>query len=516
MTPCPSERALLAYVSDGTGRDPLEEHVASCEKCRRAVVEIARATSFDASDGEAAPTLAPSAHVGRYLLGAVIGSGGMGTVHRGWDPTLGRPVAIKRLHRCGGSPDRLLHEARAMGRITHPHVVPVFDAGIADGAVYLVAELVPGVTLRTWTRDRSRSAERVATVFAEVAEGLAAAHDAGLLHRDMKPDNVLIDATGRARVTDFGLSVDDGDERARGLAGTRGYLAPEILTGGPATAASDQYAFFVTLEECLPSKGGSVLRRIVKRGRANEPAARFPSMHEVAQALRAVSRPRPARAPFAAAGFGAAVVLAIAWVGTARSAPTQVHAELRARDYACTEKRSEGPPGSAPSAGLPPARASGGPAARGPTAAPLAPAPAAATAEAAFIAPMPECRRLRDEVCGNKLTPAACDTFTALVTDHETKPHAKELWVHAETGCRLAHEDIERRRRLDAGLMSRRGQACSRHLECNSEDCVGGVCACSARSCHDDADCCEGRQCVRARCQAATTSRSRQRDAAAR
>ena len=233
----------------------------------------------------------PQVELGRWRLVEKLGSGAMGVVFAAYDPRLEREVAIKVLtHPDAG--DRVLGEARALARLSHPNVVAVHDAGELDGLVYLVMERVPGSSLRTWAPGRPwREVMRAAR---DAAQGLAAAHAAGLVHRDIKPDNILVGAD-RARVVDFGLA-QTGDDGA--AAGTPLYMAPEIRAGQAATAASDQYSFGVTMFEALygtrptPSAKAPAsavptwVHHVVVRMLAPAPDNRFASMREVVRALK--------------------------------------------------------------------------------------------------------------------------------------------------------------------------------------------------------------------------------------
>ncbi|MCB9715876.1 MAG: serine/threonine protein kinase [Myxococcales bacterium] len=221
--------------------------------------------------------------VGRFVVLERIGEGGMGSVHRAYDPELDRQVALKvlapRPTLSSADDERLLREASAMARLNHPNVVTVYEAGRSGDEVFVAMELVDGVDLRTWVRERS-SRPRDASVELEVVlgllvqagRGLAAAHEVGLVHRDFKPSNVLVGGDGRVRVADFGLArsmveasqsveVDDlaGDDAERSFAVTRSgavlgtprYMAPEQRAGTAVDDKADQFAFCVTAWELL-------------------------------------------------------------------------------------------------------------------------------------------------------------------------------------------------------------------------------------------------------------------------
>jgi serine/threonine protein kinase len=147
--------------------------------------------------------------VGRYLVLDRLGTGGMGVVYKAFDPELDRPIALKLLQAADGSEgasERLLREAQALARLTHPNVIAVYDVGMFGGDVFIAMEFVEGQTLREWIKQDTRSRAEVVDAFLAAGEGLAAAHRAGLVHRDFKPDNVMLGTDGRARVLDFGLA----------------------------------------------------------------------------------------------------------------------------------------------------------------------------------------------------------------------------------------------------------------------------------------------------------------------
>lgn len=470
MDGCPSELQLLAYLAEGESGDSVEEHLAGCARCRRVITQAARASSFAGDDagGDALPDEAQTARVGRYLLGDVIGAGGMGIVHTAWDPRLGRAVAIKQLRPTGQAPERLLEEARAMACVTHPNVLPVYDAAVHGGRVYLVAELVTGSTLRAWLRAQPRSVASIVSIFAQVADGLAAAHDAGLVHRDVKPDNVLVDAGGRARVTDFGLSVSESRD-VRGVAGTRGYVAPEVLAGGAATKESDQYAFFVALDEALrDSVVPRPLREALVRARAPEPRDRFASMHDVAALLRECAGappPRPRRR-WAALAIAALGVAATGATLAARrppgwAAPTDVRAHDKALGVARAELREpdEAPtrePEAAKAAPAPPGALV--PATR-PVAATSAPASAASSRPArapATFADFPACAAYADAQCEGQ--PANLCAFARASLRREIDGEKPERRARFGALCSQRHAALTKTRddntRADAAIES--------------------------------------------------------------
>jgi serine/threonine protein kinase len=272
------------------------------------------------------------AQVGRYVVLDYLGRGGMGMVYAAYDPDLDRKVAIKLLH-VGASEtasegeSRLLREGQALARLQHPNVIAVHDVGTFQGQVFVAMEFVDGLTLRQWLQASPRGWREIAAVFSAAGHGLAAAHAAGLVHRDFKPENVLVGLDGRVRVLDFGLArieiseAPEGAERnAAGsltltgaFLGTPAYMAPEQYARGTTDARTDQFSFCVTLYEALfgqrPFHGTTIaelelevkrppsppsrmdipdwLRLLVLRGLSANPEARFLSMEELLFALDA-------------------------------------------------------------------------------------------------------------------------------------------------------------------------------------------------------------------------------------
>jgi eukaryotic-like serine/threonine-protein kinase len=200
---------------------------------------------------------------GRYRVGPRIARGGMATVYEATDTRLDRVVAVKVLHR-GYADDeafvsRFIREARSTARLSHPHVVGVFDQGDDDGTLFLAMEYVPGHTMRDLIRDHAPlPPSRALALLEPVLSALAAAHDAGFVHRDVKPENVLLTDDGRVKVADFGLAraVTTATNTATSgvLIGTVSYVAPELVTDGSADARSDVYSAGVLLYELLTGR----------------------------------------------------------------------------------------------------------------------------------------------------------------------------------------------------------------------------------------------------------------------
>ncbi len=270
----------------------------------------------------------PPPTIGRYRVVRVVGQGGMGTVYEALDPQLGRPVAIKVLND-RRDPDRLLTEGQAMARVVHPNAVPVFDFGVVGDRLFIAMELVVGVTARRWLEE-PRTWEDVLDAFIAAGEGLAAVHAAGLLHRDFKPDNILVGDDGRTRVTDFGLALarptvdPDAGVPTPTIQGTPGYMSPEQARGEAVDERADIYSFCVALHEALsgerPAEDGAGehppagvppwLNAVVARGLAPARSDRWPSMRALVDALRQPPRVRR-RWAWAAAVAIASIPLAV-------------------------------------------------------------------------------------------------------------------------------------------------------------------------------------------------------------
>jgi tetratricopeptide (TPR) repeat protein len=308
--------------------------------------EVTRPDLEDDPDPAALDDAIPT-RLGRYVILERLGEGGMGVVLAAWDEELDRAVAIKLLRRRNrvlNAGPRLVREAQALARLSHPNVVAVYDASCGNGHAFVAMELVRGCTLREWIGSAPRSVAEILAMFDGAAMGLAAAHEAGIVHRDFKPDNVLVGDDGRPRVADFGLALGSSDDLPRVdasttssssaldvaltasgiVVGTPAYMAPEQRGGEAATTLSDQYSFCVALWEALfgarpgsdrladvvPPAGVRVptwLRRALVRGLSPRPANRWPSMHALRAALREPRRlaRELGAAAIVVAGFGA-------------------------------------------------------------------------------------------------------------------------------------------------------------------------------------------------------------------
>ena len=228
--------------------------------------------------------------LGRLEVQSRIGSGGMGVVYRAYDPELGRLVAVKLLRGFSERARRVLiaEEARALARLSHPNVVAVYDIVDSDRELYFVMEYVAGGTLRGWLDTHPEATWReVLDWFVQAGRGLSAAHGAGIVHQDFKPENVLVGTDGRVRVADFGLARSDGE--ADGVeGGTPYYMAPEAKAGRPATAASDQYSYCKALSDALPRAGGQVPASVlhaIERGTREDPSERHASLAALVETL---------------------------------------------------------------------------------------------------------------------------------------------------------------------------------------------------------------------------------------
>ena len=360
--------ALLGRTISADRRAAVEAHVDGCDACRELLAHTAAAvlstvasaprSSARAGKDEAdEDVFHPSAKLERYVALQPIGAGSMGVVYAAYDPDLDRKVALKVLRPEPGRSAvemqaRLLREAKALARLSDPNVVAIYDVGTVGDRVFIAMEFVTGTTLGAWLGEAQRPWREVLGALLRAGRGLAAAHAAGLVHRDFKPDNVLVGRDGRVRVTDFGLArralVEETDtkgeadapaleiNRSRAFAGTPAYMAPEQLRGELIDLRADIFSFCATAFEALyaarPFEGATVeellearaagrfrearssrvpprIRRILLQGMSPRAEDRHPTMEALLAEL--------SRDPRATLWRVAAAVTALALVGAA-------------------------------------------------------------------------------------------------------------------------------------------------------------------------------------------------------
>jgi tetratricopeptide (TPR) repeat protein len=363
--PCPPDDLLGAYVDRslaGGDSERIAGHIDDCDACRQVVIATVRRVTPPTAFAHGTPALATGAvdplgvgtRVGRYRLRHLLGAGGMGHVYEAYDGELDRAIALKVLRPdLAGTAtllaERLLRESRLMAKVVHPAVITVHDVGRHGERVFIAMELVRGETLAAHVARVRPSWRDVVALYERAAHGLAAAHAAGIVHRDFKPDNVLVEVQGgrtlRVVVTDFGIAratemvapeEASGEEATGDLSltatgaavGTPAYMAPEQLAGHRVDLRADVFAFCASLWEGVfgarPFAGrtvdeirramrdrprsprGGVPRRLVRalqRGLAIDPAERWPDLVSLAEELARV-RSRAGRWLVAAGGFG--------------------------------------------------------------------------------------------------------------------------------------------------------------------------------------------------------------------
>ncbi|MFL5318407.1 MAG: protein kinase domain-containing protein, partial [Myxococcaceae bacterium] len=278
--------------------------------------------------------------VSRYVIRDMLGQGGMSIVYVAYDPELDRKIALKMLRRAlseqlgPDARDRVLREGQAMARLSHPNVLHVHDVGTYDDSVFLAMEYVDGVTLRDWLKQGPHRTREIVQRFLDAGEGLVAAHAVGLIHRDFKPDNVLLGRDGRVRVADFGLvrafdtseglpsSVQTGGAASQlgAVVGTPAYMAPEQRQGGKVDTRTDQFSFCVALYEAFTGERPGArnkhtklprwLAPITDRGLSEKQDDRYPSMRELLEDLRKHSGTARRRMPWVMMSTGALLVAA--------------------------------------------------------------------------------------------------------------------------------------------------------------------------------------------------------------
>jgi serine/threonine protein kinase/tetratricopeptide (TPR) repeat protein len=382
---CLDEDEVLAFTSGAAPQDlqrVIEEHLGECQACLAWVATLLRANLRETSNAlaETMPMLEPGTagskvadslevkggdYTARYKIVAKIGSGGMGIVYRAYDQALRRHIALKLIrgesHRAPGPRVRLIAEAHALAQLTHPNVVSVYDLGTIDDQIFIAMELIEGSTLRVYLQKTGAGWREIVARYLDAARGLAAAHTRGLIHRDFKPDNVLVSGA-RVVVTDFGLvrTLTGEDEKhvEAGPIGTPAYMAPEQWRGEPADERTDIFNFCASAYESLygepPFAGDSHIDRraavladrrrapstiagvprsvhaVLWRGMAHDRADRFSSMNELIDALSHATRRRE-RALAMSLVVGVGVLAALTAVMWLRRGPVEM-CQRRARE----------------------------------------------------------------------------------------------------------------------------------------------------------------------------------------
>lgn len=337
--PCLDENGVALYLAEDTRddeREAVRAHLDTCDQCRELVAGLVRTLVSAEPDEQTARTLPRGTNLARYVVLDPIGRGGMGVVYSAYDPELDRKVALKllrpdlRTSATSTGRSQLLAEAQAMARLSHPNIITVFDVGTFQEEVFFAMEFIRGQTLRSVQASGELRPQRMLDLYLAAGTGLAAAHSAGIIHRDFKPENVLVGDDSRVCVTDFGLARAAHDVDTK-MAGTPAYMAPEQWRGAPADVRTDQYSYCVALHEALygsrPTRtqpgpaaeadgpGRAAVRvppgvgRVISRGLQTEAEARWPSMGALVGALREARRPVQTRTLLAT---GALLLLTIA------------------------------------------------------------------------------------------------------------------------------------------------------------------------------------------------------------
>ena len=323
-------------------------------------------------------------NIGRFVILRQLGQGGMGVVYAAYDEELDRKLAVKLLHQTelqsADRRTRILREAQAMARLSHPNTVQVYEVGEVLGQVFIAMEFIEGTTLGSWQNQSGRTWEEVLRMYVAAGQGLVAAHAVGLVHRDFKPDNVLVGSDQRPRVADFGLARAAGtlEPPARSTAaepvgllsspltmtgsviGTPAYMSPEQYSGEQADSRSDQFSFCAALYEALYKKlpfagttfselsssvlGGKlrpvdpaspiprIVEQTLRRGLATRPEQRFPSMTELLEALSINPQHDPTGSPQARRAFSI-MFIAVAMVISVLSNLSKSHGVMTIRQF---------------------------------------------------------------------------------------------------------------------------------------------------------------------------------------
>jgi serine/threonine protein kinase len=257
--------------------------------------------------GERKDALVGSLVLDRFLIERRIGSGGFGVVYEAWDGRLERPVAVKAIERRGEAGRRVLREAQAAARLNHPGIVTLYEMGEQDGNALLVSELVEGDTLARLAAEDALSDREIGEIGADLCEALDHAHSRGVVHRDIKPQNVqVVDGQPHAKLMDFGIALvaDAAGLTATGdVVGTLAYMSPEQAEGREAGPEADVYSLALTLYECWsgenPHRRGNAVATVRSIGRRARPLRRLrPDLpRELTEEIDACLDPRPRHRP---------------------------------------------------------------------------------------------------------------------------------------------------------------------------------------------------------------------------
>jgi hypothetical protein len=327
---CMTHEELVSWADgkvDDSARQYALLHIADCEDCRQAVSALVR-IEVEPSVALGDTLTGSPEMIGRFVIKQVLGRGGMGMVVAAFDPLLDRQVAIKVVSASADGDQlrefeaRLAREAQVLAKFRHANVVAVHEAGRDGDRLYMVMDLVEGQTLRAWLVAQRPSWHEAIAMVAQAGAGLSALHAAGVIHRDIKPDNIMVDTSGKAIVVDLGLAHRTGTEnksqtltKSGAVIGTPRYMAPEQMAGDPVDARCDQYAFAATLLHAMRAGGQEPpanIRAAVAKAMDPEPAARFTSIDSL---LHAVTMPAQSKRRRAVAAIATAAVITIAGTG---------------------------------------------------------------------------------------------------------------------------------------------------------------------------------------------------------
>ena len=389
MATCPTDEEiadLVEGVLDEVARRSVTEHLGDCDACR-VLVAAAQSSAPDTPASDADSNIAAGTRLGRFVVLELVGKGGMGAVYAAYDPELDRKVALKVVRSdsyAAHLEERLKREAQALARLNHPNVITIYEVGSVGAQLFIAMEFVDAGTLRQWLKTEARPWREIVAHFCLAGEGLAAAHAVGLVHRDFKPDNVLVGRDGRLRVTDFGLAraiagddllpvsavapdspLNESITAAGALVGTPAYMAPEQLDGEPLDGRADQFSFCVSMYQALygelpfagdnrrairaaiavesvrlPPRKSTVpprVRAVLLRGLRARPEERYRSMRQLVDALRATQHGRGRRYALVSAAIAVCALIGALFGLRVRHSTPAWRAEVRSLGQAYDE-----------------------------------------------------------------------------------------------------------------------------------------------------------------------------------